>query len=97
MAPTFAKGSIRLLDKVSFGFPGCAKWEPDVPGTEMIKCFQHSVYALLTAVLILSLSCFFSVIHNIPAAAPQPRGDEDGPGIGGPTPDGQPELGAEPT
>ena len=40
---------------------------------------------------------FFSVIHNLPAAAPQPRGDEDGPGIGGPTPDGQPELGAEPT
>jgi len=36
---------------------------------------------------------------DVPATAvePQPRGEEDGPGIGGPTPDGQAELGAEPT
>ena len=40
---------------------------------------------------------FHTVTHDLPADAPQPRGDDEGPGIGGPTPDVQAELGAEPT
>ena len=40
---------------------------------------------------------YISYCYDLPADAPQPRGDDDGPGIGGPTPDVQAELGAEPT
>jgi hypothetical protein len=34
---------------------------------------------------------------NAPAVAPQPRGEDEGPGTGGPTPVDQAELDVEPT
>ena len=46
----------------------------------------------------LTLKSYSNLIkRNVPAVAPQPRDDDDGPGTGGPTPGDQAELCATPT